>query len=106
MTFLSPKPLNRSIQKFCMIDKVGEISDCAKNHNNRSHGASPHIREISCFCVPFLRSYRLKHSPNESRTKVNDGSKDMLPVQEEPFLSPVNELCPERVENPGKNAKF
>ena len=35
----TPEPIDI---KFCMFDYVGEVSGCAKNHNNRLHvGAAP-----------------------------------------------------------------
>ena len=51
------------------------------------------------FCVIMLAS------PNESRRKVSDGSKEVFPVQEVHSWCPVDDLSPEGVEN-SRNAKI
>ena len=44
------------------------------------------------FFLSFLGSRTVR---TESRTKVNDGSKDVPPVQEVTFWSPIDDLTPQ-----------
>ena len=59
-------------------------------------------------CVPFAAILGSHTARTESRTKVNEGSKDVLPVWEVPFSGPVDDLNTEGVglETPQKTAKF